>query len=438
MFKKEITLILAIIAGAMPLIMHPFSDDSYYLPKTIFLYIMYFLLIFILLRDRKNISLDKNDRVLIIYLGIALLSTIFSIKPMVSIFGTEIRYEGVIMLLFYGLTYYCGKNYLEINKKVILAVLVPAVIISIYSIFQFYNIDPIPKDSYHARMLFNSIGTQGHRNFLSAYISLFLPCTIVLYILKGKKVYIGVAAVLFASLLCTLTRSGWIAFIAYSLLGAVYIIINFNKKYLTRALILMIAFISIFGILDYTSGEKISSRSDQLIYDTKSASGDLLKNGKITNEALGSARVYIWKVALKAIEKNPLIGSGTDTFRYSIEKYFPEDGQDYIDAYGAIIDKAHNEFLQIAATMGIPALIAYLVFIFLSLKNNIKNMWKSKINFIISITFIGYLIQSFFNISVINVAPLFWMGLGLAQNSKVLEKAENYIESKEGQYEEVC
>lgn len=75
---------------------------------------------------------------------------------------------------------------------------------------------------------------------------------------------------------------------------------------------------------------------------------------------------------IKTIEKNPLIGSGTDTFRYSIEKYFPEDGQDYIDVYGAIIDKAHNEFLQIAATMGIPALIVYLVFIFLSLKNNIK------------------------------------------------------------------
>lgn len=427
MFKKEITLILTIIAGVMPLIMHPFTDDSYYLPKTVFLYVMYILLIFILLKDRKNVKLDKNDKVLGVYLLIALLSTFLSIKPMISIFGTSIRYEGIIMLLFYGLSYYCGKNYLEINKKVILAVLIPAVIISIYSIFQFYNIDPVPKDSYHANMLYNSIGTQGHRNFLSAYISLFLPCTIVLYILKGKKVYMGIAMILFASLLCTLTRSGWIAFIAYSLLGTVYIIINFNKKYLVRALVLLITLVGIFGVLDYTSGEKISSRSDQLIYDTKSAGGDLLRNGKITNEALGSARIYIWKVALKTIEENPLLGSGTDTFRYSIEKYFPEDGQEYIDAYGAIIDKAHNEFLQIASTMGIPALIVYLVFVFLSLKNNIKNMWKSKISFIISITFIGYLIQSFFNISVINVAPLFWMGLGLAQNSEVLEKAEKLV-----------
>lgn len=428
MFKKEVTLILTIIAGIMPLIMHPFSDDSYYLPKTIFLYVMYIPLLIIIFKDRKNVTINKTDKVLGIYLLIAIVSTIFSINLRVSILGTPIRYEGIIMLLFYGLTYYSAKNYLEINKKVMACVIIPIVIISIYSIFQFYNIDPIPKDSFHASIEYNSIGTQGHRNFLSSYLTLFLPGFMVIYILKGKKRVLIASVIVFASLLCTLTRSGWVSFTFYSVIGLGYIIINFNKKYLIRILIIMIGFTGVFLTLDLTSGEKISSRSDQLMYDTKAAREDLLKNGRITDEGLGSARIYIWKVALKTIQKNPIIGSGPDTFRYSIEKYFPEDGQRYIDVYGALIDKAHNEFLQISSTMGIPALIVYLIFLFLCIKNNIKYMWKSKISFIINLTIIAYVIQSFFNISVINVAPLFWMLLGLSQNKSLISDGEKALQ----------
>lgn len=403
MFKKEVTFILTLIAVLMPLIMHPFYSDSYYLPKAIFLYVMYFLLIFVLFKDRKKLSFDRIDKILLVFLIIALLSTIFSVNPFTSIFGSEYRYEGLIMLFFYGLTYYSAKNYMQINKKVVNCILATIVIISVYSILQFYNIDPIPKDEYHSNILRNSIGTQGNRNFLSSFITLFIPGAMGMYLLKGSKKALGVSIILFSSLLCTLTRSGWVAFLVYSVIGLIYIVKKFSKVLLKRSFILVGLFVALFLVINITSEGMLLGRSEQLKKDIM-----------ISDEQSGSGRIFIWKLAIDVTKNHPLLGSGPDTFKNVIQEEFKDKGTEWIEEHNSIIDKAHNEFLQISATMGIPALIVYIIFLWLSVKDNIKNMWRSDISFLISITVIGYIVQSFFNISVINVAPLFWMLLGIS------------------------
>ena len=87
---------------------------------------------------------------------------------------------------------------------------------------------------------------------------------------------------------------------------------------------------------------------------------------------------------------------------------------------GKDIDKAHNEYLQIAATIGIPALIVYLSFLSLILFPKMKEMFKNKLLFILVLTIICYLTQAFFNISTIGVAPLFWMLLGIIDNKEMI------------------
>jgi putative inorganic carbon (HCO3(-)) transporter len=71
------------------------------------------------------------------------------------------------------------------------------------------------------------------------------------------------------------------------------------------------------------------------------------------------------------------------------------------------IDKAHNEYLNIAVSAGIPSLIAYLTLVFVVLKNSVS---KEK-NLLLAVI-IAYLVQAFFNISVVSVAFLFWILLG--------------------------
>ena len=75
-------------------------------------------------------------------------------------------------------------------------------------------------------------------------------------------------------------------------------------------------------------------------------------------------------------------------------------------------DKVHNEYLQILITEGIFALISYLLlFGWVTIKGTINNYKNKEIYLILPV--IGYLTQAFFNISVIEVAPFFYISLGL-------------------------
>ena len=125
-------------------------------------------------------------------------------------------------------------------------------------------------------------------------------------------------------------------------------------------------------------------------------------------------------MTLKAIAVHPLLGSGPDTLAYSLLYNVTEDAIEFIEVTNTYADKAHNEYLQIAATMGIPALIVYLAFLAQILANN-KNMFKDNSKFILMIPIIAYLVQAFFNISTIGVAPIFWLLLGLIQNREFKE-----------------
>ena len=81
------------------------------------------------------------------------------------------------------------------------------------------------------------------------------------------------------------------------------------------------------------------------------------------------------------------------------------------------VDKAHNEYLQKLVTEGIFSFITYMTLLIMIFINSIKKLIKEKDNNVILIclviTFIAYSIQAFFNISVICVAPIYYIIMGL-------------------------
>jgi hypothetical protein len=142
-------------------------------------------------------------------------------------------------------------------------------------------------------------------------------------------------------------------------------------------------------------------------------------------EQLGSARGYIWSRSIPLIKDNPILGGGPDTFVYN----FPQNdllGKYY--AYGdpnTVVDKPHNLYLQIAVNEGLVALIAFLsiiaIYIFDSIKLYALKQEFKKSQILGSVTFlgiIGYLFAGIFNDSVVSVAPVFWivLGVGVALN----------------------
>ena len=117
-------------------------------------------------------------------------------------------------------------------------------------------------------------------------------------------------------------------------------------------------------------------------------------------EEIGSGRLEIWENSLPLVKKYWLIGCGLDNFK----DVYPNWGE-------VKYDKAHNVYLQISITNGLPALIIYLILLFIAFLKGIKH--KNEFLTPIYMAFIGYSIQAFFNISVIDVAPYYFIMLGM-------------------------
>lgn len=137
-------------------------------------------------------------------------------------------------------------------------------------------------------------------------------------------------------------------------------------------------------------------------------------------ERLGSSRGYIWSRSLPLLGNTFFKGYGPDNYSLA----FPQN--DYIGKIRAfsgganmIVDKPHNMYLQIATNTGVLSLIAFLVLAGIYAIQSFITYVKIEKNFMtfagaaIFLAICGYLVTNFFNDSVVGIAPIFWVLLGL-------------------------
>jgi putative inorganic carbon (HCO3(-)) transporter len=158
----------------------------------------------------------------------------------------------------------------------------------------------------------------------------------------------------------------------------------------------------------------------------------------VTNQTTGhegSSRWFIWEKSFPLIFDYFWIGSGPDT----LEFVFPATKQEkkkILYNPDAVVDKAHNEYLQMAITLGVPALLIYLIMVLFIINYAFKAIRTSigQDNLLLYGMLgavLGYLIQAFFNISVVPVAPLFWILLGFTYSlsNLYIQKANTFVNS---------
>lgn len=379
--------------------------------------------IVILIIIGKDLKKDKDliSKIAIIYLLLAIIATIFSIDIKQSIIGIVGRYEGLIMISVYVILFLAAKNYFYIDKKILTVLMALTTILAIISLTQFFIVDPIwGQESYFGERLTEGIkqglsdevlfpkflATIGNRNFVSTYFSLFLPVAIGGYIFYKNKYYFIFSIFIYAALLCTLTRSGYLGFIFAGIVLLFILIKEKNKEYFKRLAIVGLVFIMIFGAINFTTQGAVSNRL-----------GLIGKDATTFSEKSGSSRIGIWKLVLKVIKENPLLGTGPDTLNQALIITCLDDYKEL----GFVVDKAHNEFLQVAVNMGIPALIVYLIFLSLILRNLLKNIKQNQYK-ILLLVFVAFVTQSFFNIGIISIASVVWIFFGVMSKKKLLLK----------------
>lgn len=396
--EKIINLLLYSVILIMPFIVVNVSNPRYVIGKLVFLYIVGIALLYLTIKVRFK-ELNIYHKISLIFLLTAFIPSILSPQKSVAFIGNFERGEGFLMYCIYILLFILSSRYLIINKKIIKIIFSVVSIMAVYGVFQFYGFDPIQKWMFGEIGLNNSFGFIGNRNFFSTYICIFLFLSTSIYIFKGNKVYLIFASIFFAALLCSLTRGGWLAFLIYSFVGGTVILKK--KECLKRAIVVFISFTLVLSILNITTNNKVIGRADKELI--------ISEEGEFKNSA--GARIDILKMSFKAFLDKPLLGEGPDSLKMRLLKDYPEESLDHITKYNEIVDKSHNEFLEYAVSNGVFNLISYLALIGLILYNLIKKSKNDNYK-ILALTLFGYLAQSFLNISVIMVAPIYWIFLG--------------------------
>jgi len=204
----------------------------------------------------------------------------------------------------------------------------------------------------------------------------------------------------YGSLLTTLCRGAWVGLFVGFLL---FLFCYPAKKNLLAMIAVMLAVTAIL----------MPARDWRLLRRLGSASSEIEMALSGDTEA-GSARFLLWQESLSALSRAPLVGVGPDALLYvSQEKFERRFGK-------GIAIKAHNIYLEIAATMGIPALLMYLWFLGRIVS---KTDRRDPLQFSFFAMVVIYLVRGFFLVDVITVYPLFWLLLGFYQGTKSLEPA---------------
>lgn len=123
----------------------------------------------------------------------------------------------------------------------------------------------------------------------------------------------------------------------------------------------------------------------------------------IFNDAWGSSRGFIWKLAMKYYEEftlfKKLFGSGPETFAIYVIRY---DLKGIVEVRNLFYDSIHNEWFQHLFECGIMGCIG---FYGLAVSAVTKGLKAGRFTAALSFAVIAYLVQSFVNISVPILLP---------------------------------
>ena len=401
MKTKAITIIITIMILVVPIAVLPTETNPL---KFVTLVSGGAILLLLFLFNYKSIEIDKKDVLILIFAMLIFISTMLSSDIHASIIGSTKRYEGMLSLFSYIIIYLCTKRFFKYknNKTLLIILYILYISVCMLGIAQYYI--KLPEIKLFSKGV---TGTFGNTNFMGNFLSIGIPVFSMIYILKNRKLSLLTSLIVFFGIAACGARSSWVAFATFFIILLAYLIKTKNKEYIKRAGILLICFALIFAYLftaknSFTKRKVNAVKSDITVAATQG----------VTNK-MGSNRIQIWKITVELIKKHPIFGVGTDNLRKGIMDNLTDESIDFITRTKQQIDKAHNEYLQYAVTLGIPALLVYIAFILLILKDNIKEIEANNTKLILYLIVVSYLVQAFFNISTIGIAPLFWFALGL-------------------------
>lgn len=377
------------------------------------------IILYILFKIINKEKLKTKDIIIVILVIFAFLSYHFAINKEIALDGMTGRREGLKSILSYYAIFLLATTIPKKNQSVIMKVFLGVGIFQIFvgtiQTMQLQNILGYSRANAWSTNYKFASGTFGNPNFYSTYILLGLLYSFGL-LMKDKK-----RKSFIVNLILTIIFSyGLIIGNTISCILAFIIVVIFclckkiNKKNYKKSILGFVIVLSLLISIALVSDKFLHHRITYSINKNINEISDIFKNG--INDQTGNGRIYIWKETIKKFPNHIYTGIGLDNFAL-INDGGPICTYTSNTKYECF-DKTHNEYLQILITEGLIAFLVYIMFIY----HNVYQVFKYKkyldnhfYGLLCSV--ISYLIQAVFNISVITVAPIFYMLMGFMNNN---------------------
>ncbi len=411
LLDKTIPFSFNLLFFLVPLVFFSKTSEVFELNKMLLTYIFTVLILaawLIRMILQKKIIFRRTilDIPLLIFLCSQFISTILSIDSRTSFFGYYSRFHGgLLSLIVYSLLYwaYVSNMDWQKTKKAIFWLLSSAILVSFYAGLEHFGRSPscllitgkFNVDCWVQDVQTRVFATLGQPNWLATWLTALMPFgwylilstkhrspTTVHCPLSTVHFSFALSSFFFLILLYTKSKSGFLGFLVADFvfwLGIGLLLIRKTKDLgntLKKFFILHLAFLIIAATVGtpWTPSIKklFNKQTSQQVQKTTSKQ---TLESQITPSA--DIRKIVWQGALDIWKNYPIFGTGVETFAFSYYQFRPLE-HNLVSEWDFLYNKAHNEYLNIAANTGSVGLLAYAILIMASLFIIAKQISKSE------------------------------------------------------------
>ena len=391
-------------AALVPCVFTTRVDDVFYMPKLVALWALLIAAVWLVVLGPKRPAprlVPWVDAAAAAFIGWHVIAWLTSTDRHQSLFGERLQHQGLLTLLLYAAFFVLARYVISDRAalmRLLQAVVLGAAAVSAYAIVQRLGLDPIWDGFLPEGRVFSTIG---QANALAAYLVMALPAAVVLAArganAAARIAYAAAAVAMLAAIALTKSRGGYLA---VAVVAAVLIVAMWRERKAALAIVgagLLVALPIMWPRLQ----------------SARQGSADV----SIRNH------VDTWRVAGQIIGDHPLVGTGPETFpdqfpAYSRQVLSPERVA-WFDQFR--VESPHNRYLAAATDAGLPAAVAYLVFLAGVGTVLVRAIRRSRDPALVAVAagLAGHLVTDFFMSAEVAGSWLFWVLAGAGVGTSV-------------------
>ena len=339
------------------------------------------------------------------------ISGLSSINPHLSLFGTYYHMEGLFTFLtylaFYPVVATTFLTQVQI-RRLLAAFVLASALCGLIAIFQVLGVPFGPRLPIDERVS----STLGNSNFAGQLFAIggLLAFGLLLNYRRAwvKILYLAAFGLNLFALLETYTRGAWLAFavgLVVLLAVGAWILLYRNRAWLIGISLFILLAVSATFLLPGTERYALLPRL-----------------GTFFSESVFASRSNQWREGLNVALAYPLLGSVPETFRLAFRPYksvqFIQNEASESTPHYSNLDRAHNEWIDVAAARGGIGLLLFLVFLaaFFLLWGHYRRQSQDRntkgLLAMLLAAWVTYLVANLFNFGMAATTSCFWVLTG--------------------------